>query len=294
MLTPPAGLTIYVATQHVDFRKGADGLALLAKETLGQDPMKGVAVVFRAKRADRVKIVVWDGTGLVMYWKRLDSSGFKWPPIVAGMIVDPPHQGQIVGTGHRPGAIDSRTRQNSAAHIAGEPTRSRRAVRPSPCARGRSSPGPLGQEIPFDRQLANLGIKLRRLALVLLLAVPQSARARREQARQVVQNLLLPAIDLVRVLEARFTPAAISLENRFACPTTRLVELSNLPYACVSFSRLCLALERAARAMSSTCSFTVRLRSHSLAPVSPAIVVIFFMVRISTRTPSPNKLESVG
>ncbi|GLR92164.1 IS66 family insertion sequence element accessory protein TnpB [Bradyrhizobium iriomotense] len=66
--------------------KGADGLALLAKETLGYDPMKGVAVVFRAKRADRVKIVVWDGSGLVMYWKRLDSSGFKWPPVVAGVM----------------------------------------------------------------------------------------------------------------------------------------------------------------------------------------------------------------
>ncbi|MCK1671697.1 IS66 family insertion sequence element accessory protein TnpB, partial [Bradyrhizobium sp. 150] len=36
-----------VATRPVDFRKGADGLALLAKETLGHDPMKGVAVVFR-------------------------------------------------------------------------------------------------------------------------------------------------------------------------------------------------------------------------------------------------------
>src|SRR5450755_1803155 len=87
----------------------------------------------------------------------------------------------------RPSAPDS------AAHIAGEPTDSRQAVRPSPCARGHSSPGPLGQEIPFNRQLADLGIKLRRLALVLLLAVPQSARARRKQARQVVQNLLLPA-----------------------------------------------------------------------------------------------------
>ncbi|MDE5466153.1 MULTISPECIES: IS66 family insertion sequence element accessory protein TnpB [unclassified Bradyrhizobium] len=84
MLTPPASLTIYVATQPVDFRKGAEGLALLAKATLGHDPMKGVAVVFRAKRADRVKIVVWDG--LVMYWKRLDGSGFKWPPIVAGVM----------------------------------------------------------------------------------------------------------------------------------------------------------------------------------------------------------------
>jgi hypothetical protein len=46
MLTPPANLMIYVATQPVDFRKGADGLALLAKETLGHDPMKGVVVVF--------------------------------------------------------------------------------------------------------------------------------------------------------------------------------------------------------------------------------------------------------
>ncbi len=64
MLTAPAGLMIYVATRPVDFRKGADGLALLAKEALGHDPMKGVAVVFRAKRADRVKIVVWDGSGL--------------------------------------------------------------------------------------------------------------------------------------------------------------------------------------------------------------------------------------
>ena len=74
------------------------------------------------------------------------------------------------------------------------------------------------------------------------------------------------------MLEARFTPAAISLENRFACPTTRLVELSNLPYVCVSLSRLCLALERAARAISSPRSFTDRLRSHRLARASPAIV----------------------
>jgi transposase len=86
MLTAPAGLMIYVATRPVDFRKGADGLALLAKETLGHDPMKGVAVVFRAKRADRVKIVVWDGSGLVLYWKRLEDSAFKWPPVVDGVM----------------------------------------------------------------------------------------------------------------------------------------------------------------------------------------------------------------
>src|SRR5580704_18348400 len=86
---------------------------------------------------------------------------------------------------------------NSAAHIAGEPTNSRQAAPLSPGARGHSSPGPPGQEIPFNCQLANLGIKLRRLALMLLLA--KSARTGPEKARHVVENLLLPAIDLVRV-----------------------------------------------------------------------------------------------
>src|ERR1039458_5643775 len=104
----------------------------------------------------------------------------------------------------RPNAPDS------AAHIAGQPTKSRQAARPSPSARGHSSPGPPGQEIPFNRQLANLGIKLRRLALMLLLAIPQSARTAREKARHVVENLLLPAIDLVRVWDVRPAPRLIS------------------------------------------------------------------------------------
>jgi transposase len=38
-------------------------------------------LVFRSRRADRVKIVAWDGTGLVMLWKRLDEGTFKWPPV---------------------------------------------------------------------------------------------------------------------------------------------------------------------------------------------------------------------
>jgi transposase len=86
MLTPPAGLAVYVAARPVDFRKGADGLVLLAQEKLRLDPLKGIAIVFRTKRADRVKIVTWDGTGLVMYWKRLETGAFKWPPIVDGVM----------------------------------------------------------------------------------------------------------------------------------------------------------------------------------------------------------------
>lgn len=86
MLTPPAGLKVYVATRPVDFRRGANTLAIFAKEVLGQDPFSGVALVFRSKRADRVKILAWDGSGLVLYWKRLENGAFKWPPIVDGVM----------------------------------------------------------------------------------------------------------------------------------------------------------------------------------------------------------------
>ena len=77
---------VLIAAKPVDFRKGADGLAALAKEVLAQDPFSGAIIVFRAKRADRVKILVWDGSGLVLVWKRLEEGAFKWPPIMDGVM----------------------------------------------------------------------------------------------------------------------------------------------------------------------------------------------------------------
>ena len=59
MIAPPAGARVLLATRPVDFRKGAHGLAALAAEALGEDPFSGVVLVFRAKRADRIKILVW-------------------------------------------------------------------------------------------------------------------------------------------------------------------------------------------------------------------------------------------
>lgn len=53
----PPGVRVLVATKPVDFRKGADGLAAMAQEVFKQDPFSGVVLVFRAKRADRVRIV---------------------------------------------------------------------------------------------------------------------------------------------------------------------------------------------------------------------------------------------
>ena len=82
----PAGVRVLVATRPVDFRRGADGLAATVQSILQQDPFSGTVFVFRSKRADRVKLLVYDGTGLVLIWKRLEGGTFKWPPISDGVM----------------------------------------------------------------------------------------------------------------------------------------------------------------------------------------------------------------
>ena len=86
MIAIPSGVRVLLATRPVDFRKGAHGLAALASEMLGEDPFSGVVVVFRAKRADRVKILVWDASGLVLVWKQLQQGAFRWPPVMDGAM----------------------------------------------------------------------------------------------------------------------------------------------------------------------------------------------------------------
>ena len=86
MITPPAGARILLATKPVDFRKGAHGLAALAAEVLGENPFSGVVLVFRSKRADRVKILTWDDSGLVLVWKQLEGGAFRWPPVTDGVM----------------------------------------------------------------------------------------------------------------------------------------------------------------------------------------------------------------
>ena len=76
---------IVVATRPVDFRKGHDGLAAVAEHELGLDPHSGVAVIFRSKSGDRLKLLLWDGTGLVLLYKRLEQRRFTWPTVRACM-----------------------------------------------------------------------------------------------------------------------------------------------------------------------------------------------------------------
>jgi len=73
MIAASASVKVMVATKPVDFRKGADGLAALVRGQLRHDPFSGTIFVFRSKRSDRLKILVWDGSGLVLLWNYVHS-----------------------------------------------------------------------------------------------------------------------------------------------------------------------------------------------------------------------------
>ena len=81
MIGPTGAVRVLVATKPVDFRKGAEGLAALVRETMQADPFSGAVYVFRAKRADRVKLIYWDGTGVCLFAKRLEDGKFRWPSV---------------------------------------------------------------------------------------------------------------------------------------------------------------------------------------------------------------------
>jgi len=86
VIAVPPGVRILLAAQPVDFRKGMDGLAALVQQALRADPFAGDVFIFRPRRGDRVKILVFDGTGLVLYAKRLEAGRFCWPSPAEGTV----------------------------------------------------------------------------------------------------------------------------------------------------------------------------------------------------------------
>jgi len=86
MIAVPWGVRIVVWSTPVDFRAGMDSLSARVQRLLECSPFCGDLFIFRAKAADRVKILVWDGSGLWLHHKRLERGHFVWPPIKNGMI----------------------------------------------------------------------------------------------------------------------------------------------------------------------------------------------------------------
>lgn len=75
---------IWLAAEATDMRCGFDRLAERVRVVIGQDPLGGHLFVFRSRRGDRLKILLWDRDGFVLWYKRLESGVFKLPRMSAG------------------------------------------------------------------------------------------------------------------------------------------------------------------------------------------------------------------
>lgn len=79
MISVPPVVRVWLAARPVDMRKGFDGLAAVVQQHLRKDPFSGQLFVFRGRRGDLLKILMWDGQGFVLISKRLERGRFVWP-----------------------------------------------------------------------------------------------------------------------------------------------------------------------------------------------------------------------
>jgi transposase len=80
----PHGVEIFLGLDPIDLRWGFDRLAGLVGDRLNRDARSGALFVFFGKRRDCLKVLFFDGTGMCLYYKRLDAGTFRLPPVPDG------------------------------------------------------------------------------------------------------------------------------------------------------------------------------------------------------------------
>ena len=76
MLTLPPSVRVFLCLAPADMRRSLDGLAAMTREILREDPFSGHLFVFFNRRRDRVKVLLWDRSGLCLYYKRIEKGRF--------------------------------------------------------------------------------------------------------------------------------------------------------------------------------------------------------------------------
>lgn len=92
MIGLPAGTRVWLVAGHTDMRKGFDGLAAIVQSALAANPFDGHVFVFRGRRGDLIKVLWFDGQGLLLLAKRLERGRFVWPTASDGRVVLTPAQ----------------------------------------------------------------------------------------------------------------------------------------------------------------------------------------------------------
>ena len=79
MLSWPWAVRVFVHVRPTDMRRSFDRLACTAREVLHQDPLSGHLFVFVNRTGDRMKVLFWDRSGYVLFYKRLERGIFHLP-----------------------------------------------------------------------------------------------------------------------------------------------------------------------------------------------------------------------
>jgi transposase len=86
MVLLPSSIRIFLAREPADMRRSFTGLCGMVRDQLGADPLSGHLYCFRNKRGDKLKMIYFDRTGLAIWYKRLESGCFHWPPCSAASV----------------------------------------------------------------------------------------------------------------------------------------------------------------------------------------------------------------
>ena len=85
MIGPSGNVRVYLACGVTDMRRGIDGLSALVETVVKEAPGSGAIFGFRGKRADRIKLLWWDGQGFCLFYKVLERGYFPWPTAKEGV-----------------------------------------------------------------------------------------------------------------------------------------------------------------------------------------------------------------
>jgi transposase len=75
----PHGVEVFIGVDSIDLRWGFERLAGVVAERVGRSARSGALFVFRGRRGHAIKVLFFDGTGMCIFYKRLDRGTFRWP-----------------------------------------------------------------------------------------------------------------------------------------------------------------------------------------------------------------------
>ncbi len=87
MMRPTSDVAVYLCRDVVDMRKSINGLSILVEQAMELDLFSASLFVFCNRKRDKLKLLYWERTGFVLWYKRLEKDRFPWPRTADALVV---------------------------------------------------------------------------------------------------------------------------------------------------------------------------------------------------------------